>query len=181
MTVALSRGSAVESVVEIRDVFPTLADVANVDISDWGTGTSAFDNPDGESLIPLLAQPDSQTFWREYIGLEMAECASQLSAGTGMNWNALTDGHMKYIYFFQKGDEMLFDLDVDPYELSNLVADPNYSEALSLWRSRLVTQFEDEGRGDVWILNGELQKISSCSSVKLLPSYPCYPDQCSMA
>mmetsp|Transcript_92520 Transcript_92520/g.264329 ORF Transcript_92520/g.264329 Transcript_92520/m.264329 type:complete len:107 (+) Transcript_92520:75-395(+) len=94
-----------------------------------------------------------------------------------MNWNALTDGHTKYVYFFEGGDEWLFDLDNDPYEVTNLASiQTDDSEELLMWRARMVSQFEEEERGSVWVLNGNLQTMeaSYCSKTKFGPNYPCY-------
>ena len=34
---------------------------------------------------------------------------------------------------------------------------PAYAAELSKWRSRMVAQFEKEGRGDKWVKDGQLQ------------------------
>ena len=77
--VALSRGSSLSNVVEIRDVFPTLADLAEVDVTAWGPDTTEEANPDGASMLPLLlAESDEareSVEWREYVGMEMAMCS----------------------------------------------------------------------------------------------------------
>ena len=93
-----------------------------------------------------------------------------------MNWNALTDGHTKYVYFFEAGDELLFDLDSDPHETVNLATDDAHAVDVETWRARLVAQFEEEARGEVWVLNGTLQTMASsyCSKTKFGPNYPCY-------
>jgi len=45
-------------------------------------------------------------------------------------------------------EEQLFNLTADPGELVGLHAVSAYATTLKLWRSRMVAQFTEEGRGD---------------------------------
>lgn len=40
----------------------------------------------------------------------------------------------------------------------DLQQEPAYQAELAKWRQRMVTQFENEGRGPVWVVNGTLSK-----------------------
>ena len=83
-TTSMARNSTSDAVVELRDVLPTLLDMAGI------TLTSSQDaEVDGESVFKLV-QNESGTsdLWRPYVGLEFAGCGFN----TSENWNALTDG-----------------------------------------------------------------------------------------
>ena len=70
--------------------------------------------------------------------------------------NALTDGRLKYIYRAWRGDEQLFNLSADPTESRDLAGAPAYTAVLADWRRRMVAQFEREGRGPEWVMEGKL-------------------------
>ena len=138
------RGSVKTEVVELRDILPTFLDAANIETSNTLNGTS---------LLDLLTTPDvSSTTWRSYIDLEHDICYNITN-----HWNALTDGHFKYIFQAYFGDEQLFDLDSDPKELNNLAGNASYKATLQEWRSRMVEQFIAEGRGADWVDEQTLQ------------------------
>lgn len=52
--------------------------------------------------------------------------------------------------------EQLFNLTADPGEQVGLHANPAYVAELAKWRGRMVSQFEEEGRGPKWVSNGKL-------------------------
>ena len=75
---------------------------------------------------------------------------------SSVHWSALTDGRVKYIYHAFSGREQLFDLARDPNEMADLAAAPAHAATLKLWRSRLIAQFEAEGRGSLYVRRGHL-------------------------
>jgi arylsulfatase A-like enzyme len=118
-------------------------------------------NLDGMSLLRLA---DGKTEgWRPYIDMEHDICYSPL-----VHWNALTDGHMKYIFHAHDGSEQLFDLDNDPQELKNLSSEAAHQNKLKLWRARMVKHLEV--RGDQWVKNGKL--MVRRDSIPISPNYP---------
>ncbi len=82
----------------------------------------------------------------------MAPQASRLNAEA--EWrggrNGLTDGEMKYVFDAFTATEQLFNLSSDPHDALDVAADPHYAAALALWRSRLLQQWQAEGRGAQW-------------------------------
>jgi len=64
---------------------------------------------DGDSVLGLL-RGDGPA-WRAWIDLEHEACYTPQN-----QWNALTDGRWKYVYFSPTGEEQLFDLAEDPRE-----------------------------------------------------------------
>ena len=80
---------------------------------------------DGVSLVPTL-RGQKQTI-REFLHIEHAPCYNK-----PQSFQALTDGHFKYIWRPLDGAEQLFDLDKDPHEEHNLAtADADKTEQ---WR-----------------------------------------------
>lgn len=151
------RGSTANEVVELRDIFPTFLDTGDIAIP---TGTIV----NGSSLLKILKEPNN-TKWREYIDLEHGICYNATN-----HWNGLTDGHMKYIFQAYFPNEQLFNLDNDPGELNNLAQNATWSDELKKWRERMVAQFEEEKRGDVWVKNGQLMQRIKGQTYS--PNYP---------
>lgn len=145
------RGSVREEIVELRDLLPTFLDVGGLPIPD---------SLNGSSLLHLLqsgSETDkdepSEPAWRKYLDLEHSLCYNITN-----HWNALTDGHIKYIFRAYFDDEQLFDLDFDPEELFNLAFEEEWQDELATWRQRMVVQFEEEQRGPDWVQNGTLMR-----------------------
>lgn len=127
----LSRGSVLDHPVELRDILPTFLDAA---------GSEIPEKMDGLSLLNLIENPG--TDWRPWIDLEHSETYNQDNY-----WSALTDGKMKYIWFFRSGEEQLFNLIEDPDETTNLAGLEEYGEELELWRERLGEHLIERGEG----------------------------------
>ena len=87
--------------------------------------------------------------WRKYIAMEHS------SAYFSDNyWCALTDGKIKYIWFFQSGKEQLFDLTKDPHELRDLSAVSRYGKQLATMHQAMVDYLSE--RGEEWVKDGRL-------------------------
>lgn len=149
------RGSVRREVVELRDLFPTFLDIAGLPISIPLNGSSLLNllrTREGSKRVHTkLTQP--ATTWRQYLDLEHSTCYNITN-----HWNALTDGHVKYIFRAFFDDEQLFDLDSDPEEMTNFAGSSEWQKTLELWRERLVKQFEQEGRGPTWVQEGKLMR-----------------------
>ena len=92
-----------------------------------------------------------------------------------MTWNAVTDGRMKYVYWWFDATEHLFNLTADPYEQNNLAPLTEYTYKLAYWRNLLVDMFMEEGRGNAWYdQNGALKTESTCWKKDYLSNYPCF-------
>jgi arylsulfatase len=151
--ISMERNTVRQEPVEIRDILPTFLDVAGTDLPG--------ERLDGRSLLDLLRGTAKD--WRPYIDLEHDVCYSPAN-----HWNALTDGKTKYIFHARDGEEQLFDLTQDRYELKNLAADAVHSGTLSQWRERLVNHLEN--RGDRFVKNGRLALRPE--SYLYSPNYP---------
>lgn len=123
-----------EHVVELRDIFPTICDIAGVEVPK---------TVEGESLMPLLNGENN--YWREYLHGEhyFWEDSTQ--------W--LTDGVEKYIWFSQSGKELLFNIKNDPNELKNLTKQK--PAKLEHWRQKLSHVLKNRPEG--FVANGKLR------------------------
>jgi arylsulfatase A-like enzyme len=131
-------GEVIGKPVEIRDVLPTLLDAAGAPIPAL---------VEGRSLLGLARNPDRD--WRQWIDLE-----HDVVYDAGNHWNALTDGVWKYIYHANSGQEQLFQLSLDPFELRDLAGDTRFASDLSKWRARLTAHLAP--RGEPWVVQGKL-------------------------
>lgn len=128
-------GQVVDEVVELRDVMPTLLDLA---------GIAVPDGCDGRSLAPFLR--GQRPRWREWLHGE------HTLLGQSLQW--VTDGRTKYCWASGTGREQLFDLVADPQERHSLAADPARAELLRTWRGHLVEALS--GREEGYVEGGEL-------------------------
>jgi len=146
------RGQVRSQTTELRDLMATFMDAASAPIPE---------TLDGQSLLSLA---DGKTEgWRPYIDMEHDICYSPL-----VHWNALTDGHTKYIFHAFDGSEQLFDLDNDPHELQDLASDSAHQALLKTWRARMVKHLEV--RGEKWVKDGKL--LVRKESIPISPNYP---------
>ncbi|MFI2563665.1 arylsulfatase [Paenarthrobacter sp. NPDC018779] len=126
-----TRGAVVDHVVELRDLMPTLLELAGLPIPD---------SVDGKSLAALV-RGDGTGPVRDWLHGE------HVYWGQNLHW--LTDGHYKYIWGSGKGAEELFNLDDDPQERWNLAGDPAHQGDVELWRHRLVDTLRHREEGFV--------------------------------
>jgi len=136
LAIKAERGQIREELVELRDVLPTFLDAAAV---------QKPEALDGESMLDILRNKT----WRNLLDLEHARIYEPDNA-----WTCLTDGTYKYIYFTLTGENQLFDLSNDPYELYDLASDPEYAKLVLEWRDRMIKHLFI--RGERWVKNGEL-------------------------
>jgi len=116
-----TRGKTTDALVESIDLLPTFIDYAGGDSSDHAHRL------EGRSLKPLLAgaRPEG---WRQYVFSEydysMREEANRLKKGPRDAWLFMVRG-ARYKYIHAPGYRpMMFDLEEDPNEFSDLGADP---------------------------------------------------------
>lgn len=128
----------VDEVVELRDIMPTVLDIAGVPIP---AGV------DGVSVLPLME--GAQVPWRSEIH---GEHVAELFGNESMHW--VTDGRRKFIWFSGPGMEQFFDLDGDPTESRNVVNQPDWAEEVADWRNRLVANLH--GREEGYVSDGRL-------------------------
>ena len=160
--VATARGSTMAHVTELRDIFPTVLDIAGIPVAEKLNGSSLLETLRAGDHTSF-SDSDAPTPWREAIDLEHDICYNATN-----HWNALTDGHWKYVFQAYDGTEQLFDLDRDPHELTDVAG--REEEVLGQWRERMVRQFTDEGRGEDWVKDGKL--VKRVKGQLYSPNYP---------
>ncbi len=134
---AVARHEAQE-VVELRDVMPTLLDIA---------GLKGPDYMDGKSLLPLMQAPDAE--FRTYIHGEHCLCYHE-----DQEMQYVTNGKRKFIWLPCIGIEQFFDLEADPGECHNLIEDASRQSEIQTWRQYLIDELA--GRDCGWVKDGKL-------------------------
>lgn len=146
------KGTVIDKLVELRDVLPTFLDAC---------GDSVPQEMDGRSMLALIR--DRNADWRKWLDMEHATCYADHNY-----WVAITDGHVKYIWFVRSGEEQLFDIDTDPGETKNLTSEAGYGDRLEEMRG-LMKQHLSE-RGEEWVKDGILQR--RVTTLLYSPNYP---------
>ncbi len=126
-------GRRVDEVVSLLDLFPTLCDLAGVDVPG--------DLP-GSSLLPLMRGEASG--WRDEAVSELWSWYHQCdNRGSFM----IRAGRHKFVrYHHADYPDQLFDLVADPTESVNLAQDPASAEVLARFRRRAVELYPDTER-----------------------------------
>lgn len=114
----VTQGKASDRVVELVDLYPTIAELT-------GKGSAAPQNLHGESLSPLLVDPEAK--W----GKQAAYTVSYRGKG-----ESIRTERFRYNYWGAEGEE-LYDHQNDPHEFTNLVGHPEYQSDLSKLRKML--------------------------------------------
>ena len=129
-SLGIRQGAQINQVVELRDIMPTLLDIAGADIPV---------TVEGQSLLPLLRGQSHP--WREYLHGE------HICDDLSNHWIATEND--KYVWFSRTGREQYFDLDSDPDELHNLAGQESRSKRIAYLRSLLAHELvgrEDGGK-----------------------------------
>ncbi len=113
---------------ELRDIMPTLLDLAGLPIPA---------EVEGESLVPALRGETS--------GFKHHIHGEHPSLGQTVHW--LTDGRTKYVWMSLEGHEQLFDLTNDPQELHDLAGEQ--PETVAEWRQYLIEELDGREEGYV--------------------------------
>jgi N-acetylglucosamine-6-sulfatase len=109
------------------DLAPTFADLA---------GTSA-PGADGRSMLPLMAQPQSP--WRNQFLIE--HWGRPVPAYCGVHTS-------RWVYVkYATGEEELYNLAADPYQMQSVAEDPAYAPILASLRARLVEMCQPPPKG----------------------------------
>lgn len=149
-SVGLTPGSTCDQLAELRDILPTLVELAGGEIPK---------SIDGHSLL--------HDCHREYLHGE--------HSGGDLGNQYIVTKQEKYCWFMKSGKEQYFRLDTDPEELHDAIGDPQWQDRIACLRQILISELEgrEEGYTDgARLIPGRPQK--SCLSF-LLPSdtVPC--------
>lgn len=125
---SFQRGSVKDQAVELRDLMPSILDAVDVPIPD---------TVEGKSVLPLLKEPSAT--WRDFIHGE-----HELGVESH---HFVTNGKEKYIWFSQTGEEQFFDLQVDPFEMKNVIGDEEFKGKISELQDFLIAELKDREEG----------------------------------
>lgn len=107
----ISPGRTSEAMVQNVDLRSTFAEIAR---------TQAPNYVDGASFLPEAR--GTGAFPRKYAYSERLASEGASSAGNVADWKAVYTPDMAYHRWFRTGEEELYDLVADPYELNNVLA-----------------------------------------------------------
>ena len=119
--------------VSTLDLAPTFLELA---------GQAVPDTMLGASLLPLFA--DEGTPWRDRLLYEYFQEAPGPAVPTMLGVRTERYKYVTYPELAEDIDE-LYDLEADPYELRNLIADPDYAPLLGELQTTLAQDLADAG------------------------------------
>ena len=124
----VAAGTRIDRMVTALDIAPTCIDLA---------GGKPGPHVQGRSIVPLLegrAAPWRDAFLVEYYN------ESAWPWIVGMTYKAVRTDTAKLIHWVhQEGVDELYDLERDPYEITNVIGDPAYRETAEGLRGKLRT------------------------------------------
>lgn len=127
-----SGGGALEQVVANIDMGPTILHAA---------GLRTPEHMDGRSVIPLLRGEDVE--WRDYF---LYVYYWEKNFPQSPTVFALRGDRYKYITYYGLWDtDELYDLQADPAETQNLIADPGLTNVVSEMEDRLYAMLAEQG------------------------------------
>lgn len=124
----MSGGESVSQPITNMDLTPTLLELAGI----------KPERPlDGRSLVPLLSNPQHAD-WEPYVVCQFN--------GHHYHYQSrmITDGHCKLVFNAPEIDEF-YDLEVDPWETTNLIDSPQHQELIANMRAALREHLERSG------------------------------------
>ena len=124
------KNEKLSALCELRDIMPTVLDIA---------GVKNPDSVDGKSLLPLITGKEKGGV-REYLHGEHA-------LGEFSNHYIATEKNEKYIWYSQTGRELFFDLNKDPNELQDLSGTPGYQKRIKYCRDLLIKELKGREEG----------------------------------
>jgi arylsulfatase A-like enzyme len=113
----------VRTIVSAADVAPTIADLAGVELTQV---------PDGRSLVPLIRDADAS-------GLPDAMYAEWVGNHEVPPWWELRTPDYAYIEL-ATGERELYDMRIDPLQLTNVIDDPTYADTIADLSSALSAE-----------------------------------------
>ena len=124
-------GKRIEANVNLTDLFATLCDLADLPVHE-------DEARDSRSLVPLL-RGDETAWFDQHPDDEVISAEGDRVM--------VRRGELKYVHFPADGPhrgeswddgDVLFDLDSDPRERTNLIDDPAYADAVTAFRNRVA-------------------------------------------
>ena len=169
---SVGEGAVIDALVEVRDIAPTLWDIAGSDVLQKVKTQDPLVT--GMSLLPLLRGEETKV--RDLLDLE-----ENWTFQPRFHWNAIIDNdtNMKYVFNAHTGYEQIFNLTADPFELNDAIGSDG---ELLVWRRRLISQFKREKRGSLFLNSSDDDDDDNDDDALVFPrkpllfskNYPCY-------
>ena len=133
-------GGQIREVVSLIDFAPTLLDAA---------GLSVPDTIQGRSMLPLIRRETEG--WPEEAFIQISEAQVGRSVRT-QRWKYCVDAPDKSGYDDSGSEsyveQYLYDLEIDPYELRNLIGLESHTEVADVMRDRLLRRMVEAGEAE---------------------------------
>jgi N-acetylglucosamine-6-sulfatase len=113
--------------VSNTDLAPTFADTANA---------SPTSSVDGRTLLPLMRGQD--VAWRDALLVEGGKPSKPWPESWLATYKVVRTREYAYHYYPTTGEEELYDLKADPYQLQSVHDDPAYADVKAALESRLA-------------------------------------------
>jgi len=133
-------GTTNKNVVSPMDILPTIVNAAG------GSVPEAVDGIDLIGMVRETVQPRPYLIGGQGMSKRRPEAIS---------WIGITDGCWKYMWYFDDGTELMFNLENDPYELHELSADSSFVDKKKELQKLVITELET--RGGLFLENGMLK------------------------
>ncbi|MBP2000634.1 arylsulfatase A-like enzyme [Paenibacillus shirakamiensis] len=154
-----SGGKKVQELVSLIDLPPTLLDAAGIKVPS---------HMQGRSILPIL-RGQSPLLWPEEVFIQISESEVGRAIRTRKwKYGVIAPDLDGYTH---EGAEMyqeayLYDLDADPYELTNLIGWDSHDEVSAVLRERLLRRMEEAGEAPPTIVpatkkDGGQRKVSA--------------------
>jgi N-acetylglucosamine-6-sulfatase len=108
----IEAGTRVDGLALSIDIAPTILEIGQAEIGD---------HIQGRSLLPLIG--GNATAWRESVLIEFYTYENPMPWLMDMDYRAVRTDRYKFIHWTRHGDE-LYDLEADPFEMRNLIDEP---------------------------------------------------------
>ena len=126
----VTRGQQVDGFVESIDHAPTMLDYLDISIPNRFQGTSVLGRVRGKGVAK------SEVYYERDIRDEVADLISD--PDLGLLW-VIRDDKFKYVHFADESfPALLFDLQQDPHEFTNLADDPEYLPTMITYCQKLL-------------------------------------------
>lgn len=138
-----------DTLVELRDIMPTILDFAGIKIPK---------SVDGFSLVPEICGDKKNN--REYLHGEH-------SFHSNLSSHFIVTTSDKFIWYSEKNEEQYFNLKEDPREECNLINNPSYTERINHLRNCLIKELSgrEEGYSDGIKLKEGCKPINTLSHI----------------
>lgn len=143
-------GGRLDEMISLIDLPPTLLDAAGIDVPD---------EMQGRSILPLInGQTDD---WPEEAFIQVSEAQVGRAVRTG-RWKYGVDAPQKHGGKDAGSDsyveQYLYDLQADPYELTNLIHSEAHGIVRDVMRARLIRRMKEAGESEPEIVRAEVKR-----------------------